>query len=946
MHSAALMLDGRILIAGGRDSAGSALDTVEIFDTAGASFSTVDGALTVARVRPHLRVLFDGKVQIIGGSNDGSMEIYDPLIETIGAYAHVLPESDPCTGLINQILSAQTRAALFYAGSSDASSDRSGHTITELPDTNQALVAGGVNSSGGALSSISVLASSAATVTTDLLDYAPGDVTTITGRGFQPGETVRLKIHEDPHTPQERGFDTTADADGNFSGMYLVQDNDLNMKFIVGARGLTSGYTAQTTFTDSNNFNVTPLTQSVEAGSTNTFVWMFTAQNAGNEQTTTFTVPAGWTAPQVGAVPGQVTVAGSGGSPCNVSLQSIVGMIITIRQSPPAPTTGTCGNNTTFTLTYSNATAPTPVSPPQTYTFTNQHGQDPTVTVTAPVVRPTTTTVASNNNPSTYGGSVTFTATVTAAAGNPSSVGTVTFKDGGSAISGCSAVALSGNTAGCTTSTLSAVASPHSITAEYSGMTTGFPQFSASTSPALSQGVNKKTLTASIVGNPTKTYDGNTDATLTQANFTLTGLVGSESFTVTKTTGSYNNANVALANTVSTSLAATDFSPGPGTLAGNYNLPTTATGAGTIEKCSATWTTNPNSKTYGDLDPVPLTTGSGSNFVAADGVTATYSRVAGENASPPTYHITAALSATPLAALDNYIITNTGAEFTINKRLATWTTNPDSKTYGDLDPSPLTTGSGRNFIAADGVTATYSRVAGENASPLTYHITAALSATGDLNNYIITNDGAEFTINKRLATWTTNPNSKTYGDLDPVPLTTGSGSNFVAADNVTATYSRVAGENASPPTYHITATLSATGDLNNYIITNDGAEFTINKRLATWTTNANSKTYGDLDPVPLTTGSGINFVAADGVTATYSRVAGENASPPTYHITATLSATGDAQQLHHHQRRGRVHYQQTAGDLDYQPEQQDLWRSGSGTADHGLRAATSSRPTA
>src|SRR4029453_16795501 len=168
-------------------------------------------------------------------------------------------------------------------------------------------------------------------------------------------------------------------------------------------------------------------------------------------------------------------------------------------------------------------------------------------------------------------------------------------------------------------------------------------------------------------------------------------------------------------------------------------------------------------------DPSPITTGSGSNFFAADNVTATYARVAGENASPPTYHITATLSATPVSALNNYIITNDGAEFTINKRLATWTTNDASKTYGDLDPVPLTTGSGTNFIAGDGVSATYARVAGENASPPTYHITATLSATppAALNNYIITNAGAEFTINKRLATWTTNPNSKTYGDADP-----------------------------------------------------------------------------------------------------------------------------------------------------------------------------------
>jgi hypothetical protein len=54
------------------------------------------------------------------------------------------------------------------------------------------------------------------------------------------------------------------------------------------------------------------------------------------------------------------------------------------------------------------------------------------------------------------------------------------------------------------------------------------------------------------------------------------------------------------------------------------------------------------------------------------------------------------------------------------------------------------------------------------------------------------------------------------------------------------------------------------GALDNYVVTNDGAEFTINKRLATWTTNANSKTYGDPDPAPLTTGGGSNFVAADG----------------------------------------------------------------------------------
>src|SRR4030095_13095505 len=143
--------------------------------------------------------------------------------------------------------------------------------------------------------------------------------------------------------------------------------------------------------------------------------------------------------------------------------------------------------------------------------------------------------------------------------------------------------------------------------------------------------------------------------------------------------------------------------------------------------------------------------------------------------------------------LDNYTITNNGAEFTINKKDATWTTNPASKTYGDLDPVPLTTGSGSGFLMADGVSATYTRVAGETVAGSPYHISATLNAAaGILDNYNITNNGAEFTINKKDATWTTNPASKTYGELDPSPLTTGSGSGFV--DAVTATYSRVAGE--------------------------------------------------------------------------------------------------------------------------------------------------------
>jgi hypothetical protein len=96
------------------------------------------------------------------------------------------------------------------------------------------------------------------------------------------------------------------------------------------------------------------------------------------------------------------------------------------------------------------------------------------------------------------------------------------------------------------------------------------------------------TVTASILGNPTKPYEGNTTATLASANFSLSGLVGGDGFTVTQTVGTYNSKDVATANTVTASLSAGDFTPGGGSLASNYVLPTTASGAGHITKTNAT----------------------------------------------------------------------------------------------------------------------------------------------------------------------------------------------------------------------------------------------------------------------------------------------------------------------------------------------------------------------
>lgn len=80
----------------------------------------------------------------------------------------------------------------------------------------------------------------------------------------------------------------------------------------------------------------------------------------------------------------------------------------------------------------------------------------------------TTVGIVSSQNPSLTGQSITFTATagVTApGAGTPT--GTVSFTDGGNPIAGCTNVALTGVTAGCTTSALTA--GNHTIAAQYGG---------------------------------------------------------------------------------------------------------------------------------------------------------------------------------------------------------------------------------------------------------------------------------------------------------------------------------------------------------------------------------------------------------------------------------------------------------------------------------------------
>lgn len=135
----------------------------------------------------------------------------------------------------------------------------------------------------------------------------------------------------------------------------------------------------------------------------------------------------------------------------------------------------------------------------------------------------TTTALATSGNPSTYGDSVTFTATVTRSGGSATPTGTVDFLNGGVSI-GTGTLSGSNGTATATFSTTSLTAVSHTITAVYNGDS----NFTASTSSAISETVNKRNI-AVTADAKTKVY-GDPDPVLTY-QITPGSLVSGDSFT-------------------------------------------------------------------------------------------------------------------------------------------------------------------------------------------------------------------------------------------------------------------------------------------------------------------------------------------------------------------------------------------------------------------------------
>ena len=230
----------------------------------------------------------------------------------------------------------------------------------------------------------------------------------------------------------------------------------------------------------------------------------------------------------------------------------------------------------------------------------------------------------------------------------------------------------------------------------------------------------------------------------------------------------------------------------------------------------------------------------------------------------------------------------------INKATASAMPNPATKVYGTTDPAFTGTLSG--FLAADNVTASYSRVAGETVAGGPYTISATLSPAGVLSNYIITYNTANFTITQAPASVMPNAATKLYGSSDPT--FTGVLAGFLPADNVTAVYTRTPGIHVNGGPYVISATLSPAGVLSNYSITYNTASFTIQAEPLAVTVSPSSYTRAVGTANPTFTGTVTGMVNNDlntgNLVITYSTTATASSPIASYPVTATLSGAAAA----------------------------------------------------
>jgi hypothetical protein len=452
-HAAALLQDGRVLIIGGFNGS-VPLASTDIFDPRVGAISA-GPSLAVGRFGHSATTLLNGEVAVIGGNNGNNdpaqtdatpAELFDPMAGTFttlttnlatpreGHLAFLLPNNNnilivggtsagrilASTELFSSQESSQgiwnyrfsVTGSMMTARSSAAGAPNQVNAPSSVVQRNGIfMIVGGSDTTGNAVSSTEAYGYS--TIQSDQTDYPPGTAVTITGRGWQPGETVALTLVESPLVDTHGPFTVQADPNGNISNNSFVTDqHDASIRFYLTATGASSGFQAQTTFTDAIKLyeaTISPTGDTAGHASANYAVTLANDPTSTNDiASATIAVPSAYSSVSLGTV-----TTSPGGLHWTASLTS--GIITIAANTGPDHLSG--GQSVTLAIT---ATAP---CTDNTYTWTTVTagnftivGSQPSVTISGSCIVPTTL-VLNSVNPNSVAfdsaGPVTFTATLT-----------------------------------------------------------------------------------------------------------------------------------------------------------------------------------------------------------------------------------------------------------------------------------------------------------------------------------------------------------------------------------------------------------------------------------------------------------------------------------------------------------------------------------------------------
>ena len=301
------------------------------------------------------------------------------------------------------------------------------------------------------------------------------------------------------------------------------------------------------------------------------------------------------------------------------------------------------------------------------------------------------------------------------------------------------------------------------------------------------------------------------------------------------------------------------------------------------------------SRAYGDANPTFAYTAYGLHTGDTSAILAglSLSTTATTTSNVGSYAITAGGSVISTAG-QAYRLIQTPAALTVTPRAITVTADAKSRAYGDANPALTWQVGGSGLANGDTLSGALATSATTASNVGVYGITQGTLAAS--SNYTLSSfTGANLTVGQRAITVTADAKSRAYGDVNPALTYQVGGAGLANGDTLSGALTTPATTTSNVGTYGINqGTLAASG---NYALSFGGANLMVTQRAVTVIADAQSRAYGDANPVltyQVASSGGPGLVNGDTLSGALATSATTASSVGTYGITqGTLAASAN-----------------------------------------------------